>query len=231
MRVTNRCLALMRLLKSARWLSTGQVHRRFFSHAKLNAASKRLCKLKNGKYLLKAQPHQMQQARFTLGREGKRILETAGIGGITLEKHPPQQWEHFKAINDIRIEAELSNQLSYFFAYWELRKVGWSHALIPDAVFSIGDRTFAVEFDRGEEGIKFFVRSKMTVYLQQGLDGLNFSAVIIVTDREARMRSLANAIGEGGDGVLYSTIDEVRQRGILAPIFSRGSGKEGMTLV
>ena len=133
-------------------------------------------------------------------------MEKVGIDGITLERHPPQQWEHFKAINDIRIEAELSLRLSYFFAYWELRKVGWSHPLIPDAVFSIGDRTFALEFDRGEEGIKFFVRSKMTVY-QQGLDGLNFSAVIIVTDREARMRSLAKAIGEGNDGILYSTID------------------------
>lgn len=230
MRITNRCLALMRLLKSARWLSTSQIHRRFFSHAKLNAASKRLCRLKMGDYLFKVQPHQMQQARFTLGREGKRILETAGIDGISLEKKPPKQWLHFKAINDIRIEAELALNLDYFYACWELPRIGWSHPLIPDAIFAANNRVYAVEVDRGEEGIKFFVQSKMTIY-RQGLRGLNFSAVIIITDREARMRSLAHAIGEGRDGILYSTVDQVRQRGILAPIFSRGSGMEGVTLV
>ena len=196
----------------------------------MNAATKRLRKLRKNKFLMKHQPNPMLETQFSLGSEGKRILEAAGIDGITLEKKPPKQWLHFKAINDIRIEAELALNLDYFYASWELPKIGWSHRLIPDSIFAANNRVYAVEVDRGEEGIKFFVRSKMTVY-QQGFDGLNFSAVIIVTDREARMRSLAKAIGEGRDGILYSTIDQVRQRGILAPIFSRGSGKEGMTLV
>ena len=57
---------------------------------------------------------------FALGREGKRALEKHGAEEITLERTPPKQWEHFCAINDVRIAAELSGKLSYFFACWEL---------------------------------------------------------------------------------------------------------------
>src|SRR4029077_20230786 len=107
---------------------------------------------------------------------------------IALERRPPTQREHFLAVNDVRIAAELAGSLSYFFAYWELPGLGWRHSLIPDAVFQLTDRTFAMELDRGVEGIQFFLRTKITGY-RRGLDGLPLSAILIVTDRDARMAS------------------------------------------
>src|SRR5438128_1479212 len=43
-KLTPRCTELFRLLRGARWLSTGQIHRRFFPHASVDAARKRLRK-------------------------------------------------------------------------------------------------------------------------------------------------------------------------------------------
>ena len=132
----------------------------------------------------------MDEALFTLGRAGKRVLEAALVMPVPLERRPPTQREHFLAVNDVRIAAELAGSLSYFFAYWELPGLGWRHSLIPDAVFRMADRTFAVEFDRGVEGIQFFIRTKIAAY-GRGLDGLPLTAILIVTDRDARMASLA----------------------------------------
>ena len=57
-----------------------------------------------------------------------------------------------------------STELGYFFACWELPGLGWSHGIIPDAVFSLAHHTFAVEFDRGKEGIRYFIRTKIGAY-------------------------------------------------------------------
>ena len=195
----------------------------------MNAATKRLRKLRKNKFLMKHQPNPMLETQFSLGSEGKRILEAAGIDGITLEKKPPKQWLHFKAINDIRIEAELALNLDYFYASWELPKIGWSHPLIPDSIFATGNRVYAIEVDRGVEGVKYFVETKMAGYLD--LEGLNLTAIIIVADRKTRMRSLAEAVGQLGNGVLYSTLDEVREHGIAAPVFYRSMEMPGVSLV
>jgi len=172
----------------------------------------------------------MNQALFTLGRSGKRALETASSTAVALERRPPTQREHFLAVNDVRIAAELAGSLSYFFAYWELPGLGWRHPLIPDAVFSLADRTFALEFDRGVEGVQFFIRTKISAY-RRGLDGLPLAAVLVVTDREPRWASLAKAIGDSGGRMLFSTLDAVRDKGLLGPVFHRVPGDQGAPLV
>ena len=230
MRLTPRCMNLLRLLAAARWLTTRQIHHRFFAERTPDAARKRLRKLTANGYLFMVREGRMEQALFTLGREGKRALESESSAAVALERRPPTQREHFLAVNDVRIAAELGGSLSYFFAYWELPGIGWGHPLIPDAVFSIADRTFALEFDRGVEGVRFFVRTKIPTY-RRGLDGLPLDAVLVVTDREPRMVSLAKAIGDTGGRMMYSTIDAVREKGILGPVFYRTPGDPGVPLV
>jgi hypothetical protein len=230
MKLTPRCINLLRLLSGARWLTTRQIHGRFFREASMDAARKRLRKLTAGEYLVMVREGRMDEALFTLGRGGKRILETARVTPGPLERKPPTQREHFLAVNDVRIAAELAGSLSYFFAYWELPGLGWRHSLIPDAVFRIADRTFAVEFDRGVEGIQFFIRTKVAAY-GRGLDGLPLTAILVVTDRDARMVSLAKAIGETKGRMLFSTLDAVRALGLLGPAFHREPGDVGVPLV
>ena|SRR2546425_9856623 len=50
MKLTPRCNELFRLLRGARWLSTGQIHRRFFPNASLDAARKRLRKMEGVRF-------------------------------------------------------------------------------------------------------------------------------------------------------------------------------------
>lgn len=172
----------------------------------------------------------MHEAMFTLGHEGKRMFERNGSRKVALVRQPPKQREHLLGINDIRIAAELAGELEYFFAAWELPAVGWRYPVIPDALMRLRKQSFAVEFDRGAEGIRYFMKSKITVY-RSGLQGLPLAAVLIVADRKARMDSLARAIGEEQGLVLFTTIDLVRRHGILAPVFYRHPDGEGVALV
>jgi hypothetical protein len=220
MRLTKRCADILPLLRAARWLTTGQVHRRFFPNATVDAARKRLCKLTQGGYLVKFQEHHMAEALFTLGREGKRVLEQSGAEEIVLERKPPKQLEHFTGINDVRIAAELAGSLAYFFACWELPGVGWRHPVIPDAVFSMCGKTFAMEFDRGVESVRFFVRTKIALY-RRGLAGFPLTAVLVVADRKARAVSLARNIPNERGQFLFATLEDVRTRGLFAPVWYR----------
>ena len=228
--LTDRCWELLRLLRASRWLSTGQVRRRFFAHASFDAAHKRLRILVRSGHLRRIQPHPMAEALYTLGPEGKRALEQRGDPVVVLERTPPNQLNHLLGINDLRIAAELAEGLVYFFACWELPGLGWSHAIIPDAVFALGNQTYAVEFDRGVEGVRFFVRSKVAAY-RRGFDDLAVHAVLIVTDRHARLESLAQAVRDGTGRFLFTTLDRVREEGLAAPIFSPMPGSEGVALV
>lgn len=229
MRLTPRCMDLLRLLRTARWLTTGQVHARFFSHASLDAARKRLRKLTAKKYLFMVQRQRMDHAIFTLGREGKRMLERISSEPVVLEYAPPVQRQHFCGVNDVRIAAELSGLLSYFFAYWELPRLGWPSSVIPDGLFSMKEQTFAVEFDRGSEGTKFFIRTKIAEY-ERGL-AFPISTLLIVTDSTPRMSTLAKAIADVQIPVLFSTIDLIRGQGIMQPIFYRTPSGEGVSIV
>ena len=95
MRLTKRCFDLLNLLRAARWLTTGQVRRRFFPGATADAARKRLRMLTDAQYLMMYREHRMAEALFALGPKGKQALEKRGAEEITLERKPPKQWEHF----------------------------------------------------------------------------------------------------------------------------------------
>ncbi len=173
----------------------------------------------------------MSEARFTLGQEGKRVLEQIGFAEIELERMPPKQWPHFEAVNDIRIASELTLPLEYFLAHWQLSNLDWPHGIIPDAVFSTGGRTFAVEFDRGTETLRFFLKTKVAAY-RRGLQGLPLAAVLVITDRNARMKALARAIGDEQGLFLYSTIELVRDNGgFVGPVFFQAVNGQAVSLV
>ncbi len=217
MKLTRRCGDLLHLLRAARWLTTGQVQRRFFPQATADAARKRLRKLTQAGYLVRFREHGMSEALFALGPEGKRMLELDGKE-IILERKPPKQLPHFIGVNDLRIAAELAGPVSFFFSYWELPDLGWRYPVIPDAVFSLRGRTFALEFDRGLEGVRFFMNTKIRFY-RQGLKGFPLSAVLVVADRKPRMLTLARAISNEGGQFLFSTLEEVKKHGLLAAVF------------
>jgi hypothetical protein len=142
-----------------------------------------------------------------------------------------KQMAHFAGINDIRIAAELAGSLSYFFACWELSALDWQYPLIPDAVCGFsGGRTFAIEYDRGMEGVRFFVDTKITLY-ERGLDGLPLTAVLVITDGMQRLKSLAQAATPIRQPMLFSTLDMVRTQGLLAPIFDRNGEHELVRLI
>src|SRR5262249_44055265 len=127
--LTPRSMDFFRLIHVARWLYTSQAHRRYFSHATLDATRRWLRKHVASQYLNVYRTHKMAEAFFTLGPEGKRILELDGKD-VHLERHPPKQLEHLMGINDVRIAADMEVSLTYFFACWELSALGWRDAII-----------------------------------------------------------------------------------------------------
>ena len=168
----------------------------------------------------------MTESLFSLGHEGKRVLEKRVGCEVRLERQPPKQLDHFVGINDLRIAAESSGDLTYFFACWELPALKWRYSIIPDAVFGVRKQTFAIEFDRGQESLRFFAKTKIETY-SRGLAGFPLSAVLIIADREPRMRSLMKSgAGASGARILYSTIDIVRQEGLWAPVFYERDGRQ-----
>ena len=221
---------LLNLLRTARWLATGQIRRRFFPDATVQAARRRLRVLVRAGFLRKRQDNRMEEAIFAVGSAGKLALEREGSVGIALETRPPKQRDHMAGINDLRIAVELTAQVGFFFGAWELPAAGWRHPIIPDAVFRLGDHTFAAEFDCGTEGVQFFVRTKVAAY-RSGFAGLPLSAVVVVADCPSRMEALMRAITDHEGTFRFTTIDAVREHGMLAPIFYRASGAAAEGLV
>ena len=225
MRLTGRCREILRLLAVARWLSTRQLHRRFFAHATLDATRKRILKLVEANYLVKVQQNPMTESLFRLGPEGKRQLERSGVNEVHVPRQVPKQLEHFQGVNDIRIAAELSFPLLYFFTYWELPGINWNQSIIPDAIFGTGKLVFAVEFDRGQENLQYFVRTKIRRY-RLGLSGFSHDHLLVVTDRQTRLRALAKAVAVNGNTILLTRLDLIQQHGLNAPIFETSTQKE-----
>lgn len=229
MRLTERCTDLLRLLHTARWLTTAQIRRRFFPTATADAVRKRLRKLSGGGYVVAFRRDRMSQALFRLGPEGKRVLEMLGGELIAVDRKPPIQRQHSEAINDFRIAAELAGPLKFFYAAWELPRLGWNQPIIPDGLVGFGDQTFALEVDTGVEGIQFFVRSKMPAYAR-GFDNLPLSALLVVADRAARISPMAKAIGDRYGRVFFTTMDLVVGHSLSAPIFYSHSTGWGVSI-
>lgn len=171
----------------------------------------------------------MSEMFFTLGPEGKRVLERAGSREIRLERRLPKQVEHLRGINDLRIAADLTKSVGFFFSSWQLLGLKWPHPIIPDAVFELAGKSFAAEFDRSLEGVKFFERTKVALY-ERGLEGLPLSALIIVTDRGSRLKALMRAVVGRRLNVLLTTIDLVRQDDLTSPIFYRYGQEQRVSL-
>jgi hypothetical protein len=213
MRLTPRCLEILNLLSAARWLTTTQLHRRFFSQATLHAARRRIRVLEQNNYTFRYRQNQMAESLITLGIEGKRIIEKHREANITLQRRPPRQLEHLIGINTCRVAAELVPELKYFFAFWELLGLQWKHRLVPDALFALSDRTFALEFDRGQENLRIFLK-KIDVY-RRGLPGVPINAVLVVVDSQTRLRSLIKNIRPSSHlPCLFSTVGEVQKNGL-----------------
>ena len=149
-----------------------------------------------------------------------------------LQRTPPKQLEHLIGINDVRIAAELGLSLSYFFACWELPALAWQQPIIPDAIFGTEGQAIALEFDRGQENLRYFLSSKISVY-NRGLPGFPLFRLLIVTDRQARLQSLARAIGKGGgpSGVRLTRLDLIQRHTLREPICFESSLAREVTLL
>lgn len=224
MRLTLRDMQILRLLRTARWLTTSQVRARFFSHASCDAVRKRLRKLTQEKYLVMVRRDRMSHALFALGPHGKAVLEDESTEPVILERRPPANSDHLTGVNDCRVSSELAG-CAYFFACWELARIHWRHKLIPDAIFSLQDQTFAIEFDRGFEGAAFFARTKLPHY-EQGFPNLPDCRLLVITESAVRMKALARAIGLAHVEILFTMIELIRTRGLFAPIFYRQPTEE-----
>ncbi len=161
----------------------------------------------------------MGYAYFALGPHGKAVLEDESAEPVILERRPPANVGHLTGVNDCRVSSELAG-CAYFFAHWELPQINWRHKLIPDAIFSLQDQPFAIEFDRGFEGAAFFARTKLSHY-EKGFPNLPCCRLLVVTESEVRMKALARAIGNTSATIFFTTIELIRTHGLLAPIFYR----------
>src|SRR6266481_2588152 len=153
-RLTDRDLRLLVKCAICRWLTTGQIQRLYFPKATLNAVQKRLRKLSDAGYLRSYREHPTAEAVHSLGPKGRPLVEEKGVEAI-VSAEVPQQLEHLLGVNEIRIAVESSaTQVAYFFSYWQLSDMGWSHTVIPDAVFAVSTperHTFVIEYDRSTE--------------------------------------------------------------------------------
>src|SRR5216683_916554 len=175
LRLTERDKALIVKCSLCRWLTTRQIRRLYFPRATVNAVQKRLRKLSEAGYLRTHREDLLSEAIHTAGPKGKAIAEGKGVEAA-VGSEVPRQIEHLRGVNDIRIAVETGAvRVAYFFAYWQLANLGWSHPVIPDAIFALRlpeRRTFAVEYDRLTESLEVLA-SKLSTY-DDGLPGFSF---------------------------------------------------------
>lgn len=226
-RIMERDARLLAKLGVCRWLSTTQVKRLYFPEATLSAVQKRLRKLSDAGYLRSYREHLTAEAMHAVGPKGKPLVEEKGIG-VTLSHEVPAQLEHLVGVNDLRVAVEASRMdVAWFFGYWELSDLGWTHPVIPDAVFAVRvreRRCFVLEYDRGTETIEKLVH-KLRSY-DRGLPGFPFEAVVIVAARTRQLDLLSREMRRDGLTValLASTAAEVAEAGIFASEFTELPG-------
>jgi Replication-relaxation len=217
-RLTDRDRRMLAKCAVCRWLTTDALRRLYFPEATLNAVQKRLRKLAEAGYLWSYREHPTAEAIHALGPEGKPIVEEKGIE-VALQGEVPKQVEHLLGVNEVRIAVETGSvPVVYFFSAAELRGVGWTHAVIPDAVFAVQAserRTFFVEYDRSTETLEKLVQKLL--WYGRGIDGFPFEAVLVITERTRRLDVLARELRRKDVSVtgLASTVEEIREGGFF----------------
>src|SRR5712691_10780735 len=152
LRLTSRDRRIVAKCAAAQWLTTSQVRQLFFRDATADAVRRRLRALDEAGYLV-AEQRAFQESIYAVGPRAREIL----TGGLTEVARPrvPQRLRHVIAVNDLRVAVESgARPVRFFFAYWELARLGWEYPVIPDAAFSFerqGTETFMAEYDRGTE--------------------------------------------------------------------------------
>jgi hypothetical protein len=142
LRLSERDLHVLAKCAVCKWLTTSQLQRVYFPHVTLDAVRKSLRRLHEAGYLASHREHRMAEALHGVGRSAKPLLEAKGLA--VAARTPPRQIEHLVGINDMRLAVEVeAERLAYFFAAWELSGLGWTHTLIPDAVFLVSSREAA----------------------------------------------------------------------------------------
>jgi len=218
LRCTERDKKLIVKCGLCRWLTTTQVQRLYFPRATVNAVQKRLRKLADGGFLRTHRESILSETLHAAGPKARGIFEENGLeylGGNEVSR----QIEHLVGVNDIRIAVETGTvPVAYFFAHWQLANIGWTQAVIPDAVFAmrhLGIRNFVVEYDRATEGLSVLVE-KLRTY-QEGLRGFSFEAAVIVTDQDRRMDSLSREFWKRGVSlsVLLGTVAELQTKSMV----------------
>jgi len=229
-RLTDRDVRLLAKCAICRWLTTDQIKRLYFPEATLNAVQKRLRKLADSGYLRSYREHPTSEAVHTVGPKGKPLVEEKGIE-VALQAEAPSQVEHLLGVNEIRLGVETSKvKISWFFAYWQLANLGWTHRVIPDAVFAVreeeGRRTFLLEYDRGTETLEKLVQ-KLRSY-NGGLAGFPFEAVLIITERTRRLDLLSRELRRKNlsVAVLASTLEGVNKEDFFESCFARLPGDD-----
>jgi hypothetical protein len=221
-RLTDRDVRILAKLAVARWLTTAQIQRMYFSDATLNAVQKRLRRLSDAGYLRSHREHPTSEAVHSVGPKGKAIVEEKGIQA-TIGEDVPGQLDHLLGVNAIRIDLETSGEhIVFFFGYFQLADLGWKYQIVPDAVFAVRNsdrRTFLVEYDRGTEPLDKLV-SKLERY-DSGLSEFPFEAVLIITERSRHLEVLSRELRRKGlaVAVLAATTEEVNKAGFFKSDF------------
>ena len=234
LRCTERDKKLIVKCGICRWLTTTQIGRLYFPGASANAVQKRLRKLAEGGYLRTHREGLLSEALHAPGPKAKAVYEERGLE-YPGPSEVSRQVAHLVGVNDIRIAVETGAvPVAYFFAYWQVAALGWAHPLIPDAVFGLvapHRRHFAVEYDRGTEGLGVLAR-KLRVY-DEGLPGLALEAVVIVTERVRRLGALGQEMRKGGFSlrVLSCAIADLQTTSMVDCLFHGLDGKGSWKLL
>jgi hypothetical protein len=229
-RLSERDLRVLAKCAVCRWLTTSQLRRVYFPHVTLDAVRKSLRRLHDAGYLASHRGHRMAEALYGVGRTAKPLLEAKALT-VELARTPPRQIEHMVAINDMRLAVEVEpERLAYFFAAWELGGLGWTHTLIPDAVFSLKPTTsgvFGLEVDCGTEPLKVLL-NKMASY-ESGLP--TFPAVrgvLFTVESPARLQALAAILHRSTPRlpICAAPAEDIQISGAFAPVFTRLGSSE-----
>jgi hypothetical protein len=229
-RLSERDLCVLAKCAVSKWLTTSQLQRLYFPDVTADAARKSLRRLHDAGYLASHREHRMTEALHGIGRKAKPLLEAKGLT-VDVARTPPRQIGHLVSINDFRLAIEAApDRLAYFFSAWELGGLGWTHTLIPDAVFALKPATsgvFGLEVDCGTEPVKTLV-NKVTSY-ESGLP--NFPAmrgILFTVESPARLRALASSMRHRiwPLPICAAPIGDVLVSGAFAPVFTKFGSRE-----